>query len=204
MTYSIEFYALKEHDFAARLQSESPALLSELEARLRAEDEDDDGDDQESDGESDDDDDDEVIDHEASVSLILDAARRICQNDLPADCGEEYFCAFWWLLELTSERITICDFQDVRHLSYLEDIGIWPWFQRRTPSFPLPRSSESYPSAGFLSRQDMPEFVTTGIESIPPPRVASTASYALNARDELQHVVSTLIDDQLDLVAVLQ
>lgn len=205
MTYSIEFYALKEHEFAARLQSQSPSLLSELEARLRAEEEeDDDGDDDASDEESDGDDDDDVIDNEASLRLILDAARRICQNDLPADCGEEYFCAFWWLLELTSERITICDFQDVRRLSYLEDIGIWPWFQGRAPSFPLPHSSECDPNAGFLSWQDMPDIVSTGIQNLPPPRDTSTARYALIAREEFQHVLSTLIDDQLDLVAVLQ
>lgn len=89
-------------------------------------------------------------------------------------------------------------------MSYLEDIGIWPWFQRRAPSFPLPHSSESYPNAGFLSWQDMPDIVSTGIQNLPPPRDTSAARYALNARDEFQHVLSTLIDDQLDLVAVLQ
>lgn len=205
---SIEFYALKEHQFAARLQTQSQALLLDLEQRLNAElEEDDEEENSDDEFESEDDgdeDDEDVLDKAATIRVILSAAERICQNDLPVECGEEYFSAFRWLIELASERITICDFQDVRHLSYLEDIGIWPAFQRRTPSFPLPRNSEGYPSVGFLSRQDMPVFVSTGIQKLPQPLDPSIVSYVQNARDELQNVVSSLIDDQLDLVAVLQ
>ncbi|MES2792238.1 MAG: hypothetical protein V4719_21655 [Planctomycetota bacterium] len=146
----------------------------------------------------------EVLNKAAAIRAILSAAERICQNELPAECSEDYFSAFRGLIELASERITICDFQDVRHLSYLEDTAIWPWFQRRTPSFPLPRNSEAYPAVGFLSQRDMPEFVSTGIQKLPQPLDPSIVNYVQNARDELQNVVSSLIDDRLDLVAVLQ
>lgn len=212
MTYSIQFYAMKEHEFAERLRGHSKDLLSELERRLRAEieeQEEEDAFDVEElaagaydDNDTSDEDDDDT-DNESTIQAILNAARNICRNDLPPECGEEYFCALGWLLELTSEHITICEFQDFRYLGYLEDIGIWPWFQRRTPSFPMPRNSKGFPDAGFLSLRDMPEIAATGIQSLPPPRDPYTARYALNAREELQHVLSTLIEDQLDLVAVL-
>lgn len=208
MSYSIEFYALKEHEFAVRLQTQSQALLRELEQRLNAElkedDEEEYSDDEFQSEDDGDEDDEEVRDKTATIRVILSAAERICQNDLPAECGEEYFAAFRWLIELASEHITICDFQDVRHLSYLEDTAIWSWFQKRTPSFPLPRNSEGYPAVGFLSQQDMPEFVSAGIQKLPQPLDPSIVNYVQNARDELQNVVSSLIDDQLDLVAIFQ
>ena len=206
MSYSIEFYALKEEEFAARLQTQAPALLREMEQQLKSDFEgESDSDEEDEDGEDEDreDDDEEEQGNADTVHAILSAAKRICQNDLPADCGAEYFSAFQRLISLASEHITLCDFQDVRGLSYLEEIGIWPSFQRRTPVFPMPRNLEGYPGIGFLSRHDMAEFASTGIHKLPQPLDSSIASYVENARDELQFVIEGLINDQLDLVAVL-
>jgi hypothetical protein len=177
MGYTVTFYAMDGQRLARDMRDAPSDVLGKIESRLR-----------------------ERAPSEGTATRgVLDAAARLCRGDLPPDCDLEYFCALCWLAEVTAERVTICSFQDFRHLSYLEEIGIWPWMQRRPPPFPVPRCQDESPQVGFLSVNDIETFALPEFARLP----RSDDRDVLNARDEFRDVLESLVPDQLDLLGVL-
>lgn len=177
MGYTVTFYATSGQNIVRQMQNSPSELLARVESRMH----------------------DQRDMNPADVPIVLDTAGRICRGDLPPDCGLEFFSALCWLAEVTSERVTICPFQDFRHLSYLDEIGIWPWLLRHHPPFPIPRCSEPPPEVGFLSLNNIEQFVLSEFDKLPK----SDDRDIVNARDEFRDVLETLIPDKLDLLAIL-
>ncbi len=176
MAYTVTFYAMDGKAFAAEMRESFGDLLGRIEAR--------------------------ASEHSADAEAkrqVLAAAAAICRGDLPPECELEYFCALCWLAEVTSELVTVCSLQDFRHLSYLEEIGIWPWMLRRTPPFPVPRCQEEYPEVGFLSVEDIETLALPEFARLPQ----SDDREVLNARDDFRDVLESLVPDRLDLLGVL-
>jgi hypothetical protein len=134
------------------------------------------------------------------MQSTLSKVAEICQGKLPATCDVEYFNALCWLGEAVGEKVEICPFQDFRRLSYLDAVGIWPWFRRFPPPFSLPNSEENVSQAGFLPWTELESFALPEFSQLPD----TDDSDVLNARDEFRYVLETLIPDKLDLLAVLQ
>jgi hypothetical protein len=178
MGYAITFYALNGRDFARRLR-ESTTLLQEVEARIH----------EAAQGEYD----------EQGLHLALTTANIICRNEIPADCGLEYFYSLCWLAEVAAERVAIYPYQGFRHLSYLEEIGVWTWFQQARPPFAVPICNEPPPEVGFLAADDIEHRALPAFDALPPNECRDVN----NARDELKDVLETLVSDRLDLLAVL-
>ena len=136
---------------------------------------------------------------EEGVRDIVGKVATICRGKLPAICDDEYFDALCWLAEAVGDKVEICPFQDFRRLSYLDNVGVWPWFQRFPPPFSLPRGADDTPQAGFLPWSELKSFAIPEFSRLP----ATDDSDVLNARDELRFVLETLVPDRLDLLAVL-
>lgn len=133
------------------------------------------------------------------ILSTMTQAEAICQGNLPKDCDVEWFDAFCWIMDAMAEKIQISSFLGFRHLGYLEDIGIWPWMLRTKPPFAVPVCADPPPQVGYLSSEDMARIVVTGFPGLPAKRSREVAY----ARQEFQEVLETLVDDNLDLVAVL-
>jgi hypothetical protein len=178
MGYTITFYAIDGQVFARQLQESSEDLLEKIEQSLR----------------------DQPPEDDSARQVLLDAACRICRDDIPVDGGLEYFYALCWLAEVASERVTVCSFQGFRRLSFLDAIGFWPWLLRHPAPFPVPHSVDSCPAVGFFPVADMEAFLPLPESPRLPP---SEDRDVLNARDEFCDVLETLIRDRLDMLAVL-
>ncbi len=178
MGFTITCYAMDSQVFARQLQESPEDLLDRIDQLLQH----------------------QLPEDYTARQVLLDTARRICRDDIPADCGLEYFCALCWLAEIASERVTLCSFQGFRRLSFLEAIGIWPWLMRHAAPFPIPYSEDSCPSVGFFPVADMDAFLALPESARLPP---SKDRDVLNARDEFCDVLETLVRDRIDLLAVL-
>jgi hypothetical protein len=177
MGYTITFYALESQAFARQLLGSTEDVLQKIDERLRQ----------------------QSPENDAARETLLEAARAICNNNLPPECGWEHFHALAWLAEVTSERVPICPFQDFRHLSYLDDIGIWPWLERFKPPFAVPKVQEDVPQVGFLPADEIESFALPEFDRLPFTDDRDVA----NARDEFRDVLETLVADRLDLLALL-
>jgi hypothetical protein len=177
MGYTISFYAMDSQAVARRLRESSEDLLKKIEEQLRR----------------------QAPECESERQNLLNAARGICRGEIPENCGVEYFLALTWLAGETSERVPICRFQEFRRLSYLDAVGIWPWFARFQPPFALPRGEDDGPQAGFLPWAEIDSFAFPEFFRLP----ATEDRDVLNARDEFRYVLETLVPDKLDLLAVL-
>lgn len=176
MRYSVYFFAINAPAVAAR--SAQPAtLLDQMVGRIRATC--------------------QFSDNEIKDSLEL--ARRICSGQLPTDCEPGCFNALCWLLEVAGEKIEIPGFVLFRSQSYLDDIGIWPWFQIEAPPFPIPTCSDSPPETGFLSCSHIESIVLPAIDELPE----CSDHEADSARTYFSEVAESVQEDGLDLVAVL-
>lgn len=177
MGYTITFYAMDSQAFAQRLRESPDGLLEKIEQKLRE----------------------QSPEDEAAWKTLLDAVRAVCDGKLPDPCGWEHFYALGWLAEVTAERVPICPFRDFNHLSYLDDIGIWPWLERFTPPFPVPHCVEDVPKVGFLPADQIESFALPEFERLP----TTNDRDVINARDEFRDVLETLVPDGLDLLAIL-
>lgn len=177
MTHTCTFYAIDAQAFARQLLHSAGEVLAKVESRIRE----------------------QGYSNPVWIKRILDAVDVLCRGELPSDCGFEYFLGLCWVAGAAWEPVTICSFQDFRRLSYLEEIGVWPWLQRRAPPFPVPRCREEAPQVGFLAVEDIETFALAEFSHLPK----SVERDVLNARDEFRDVLDSLVVDHLDLLAVL-
>jgi hypothetical protein len=103
-----------------------------------------------------------------------------------------------WLAEVLGEKINIPSFNDFKAW-FLDDIGIWPWLLRSPSPFAVPVCSDPPPQVGFLSVDDMQRLALPGFNQLPPAGYPEV-DYA---RQEFQEVLESLVEDKLDLLAVL-
>lgn len=157
--------------------------------------------------------------------------RSICSGAQGKVQGVEYFDALCWIGNAVMEAIVIPEFDGMSTpfaTAYGIDPGAWEY---RAP-YQLPRAKESPPSAGYLpwtaieqfEFQEVDEFEQamadllpdrvgglmselsrqlTGKEIEVPRRPAPTKEQIAYARQEFRHVLETLVEDKLDLLAVL-
>jgi hypothetical protein len=118
---------------------------------------------------------------------------------LPDDCNIEYFDALCWLAEVGGEKIQVPEFAYFRGLRYLDDTGVWPWFQISPPPFPVPVCPDPFPEIGFLRGSDIEQQVLSSAGSLPKCQDAE----ATNARQQLLDVLETIVEDRLDVLAIL-
>ena len=176
MRHSVYFFALNSVSVADQF-AEPATLLERMEERIRKAN--------------------QFSDTEIADSIRL--ARQICEGRRPSDCEPGYFNALCWLLEMASEKVDIPGFVLFRGLSYLDSIGIWPWFQAESPPFPVPVCSAPPPEVGFLTCSRIASTVLPGIEQL--PECSDQEEDA--ARTHFQEVVETILEDGLDLLAVM-
>ena len=140
----------------------------------------------------------EFVEGEIQESMVL--ARQICAGNLPDDCEGGYFNALCWLCEVASEKVDIPGFSLLRSHGYIDDIGIWHWFQNQLPPFEIPTCSDPPPKVGFLASSD--------IGSIVLPALAEESDECSDkeaeiARTHFHEVVESVYEDGLDLLAVM-
>lgn len=177
MGYTVTFYAVKAHELARRMRETPDELLAQVEAQFRQ----------------------ESPTEDAALRVLRARVARICRGDLPADCDADDYLALCWLAEVAAERFQICGFEGFRRLSFLDELAIWPELKRHPAPFLLPRSANDYPSVGYLSVEDAKAFVGETFHQLPP----STDRDVNNLREDFHYAVTTLVADNLDLLAVL-
>jgi hypothetical protein len=183
MGHAITFFALNSQDFAHQMRNSEQELLDRIVQLVR----------RRSEGKPPD-------EHlESELPILLDAARRLCQNSVPHDCRHEYFYALCWLADVATERVVIGPFQKFSKFSYITEIGIWPWLLRTHPPFAVPVCREPPPQVGFLSSQDMQSWTLASLNDLPP----NNDREVNKARQDFRDVLESLLADQLDLLAVL-
>lgn len=124
---------------------------------------------------------------------------NICTGNFSEEDAADEINTLCWICELVGEKIDIPNFNMFRSVNYLDDIGIWPLFQREKPPFPVPICAHSLPEVGYMSLEAIEEQTETEFGALP----ACSDPQAEDARDELLGVMETLCDDKLDLVAIL-
>jgi hypothetical protein len=134
--------------------------------------------------------------------------------------------------DATMERVKIPEFCDLKWFSYVEQYGIIKGLSKYSAPFLLPRSKEIPPFAGYLPWTHMPAFEferfpghrTEAMDALRRQvdstfselskqlvgrRTASPSFGGLSreevafARQEFADVLATLVDDKLDLLAVI-
>ena len=176
MGYSLQFFALDAESIANQIRTEPEALLDRMARQVREKD---------------------AFDEE-ELQTALARAAAICEGRLPDDCDPDYFRALCWLMEVVSEEVRIGSFVDF-HWWFIEEAGIWPWLLRSRPPFPVPVCSDPSQQVGFLSVEDIERFALPAFDQLPPTDT-SEVSYA---RQEFREVLESLVEDKLDLLAVL-
>ena len=177
MGYTITFYAMDGQTFARQMRESPDELLAKVEPVFRQ----------------------QAPDDDAAWNVFRDRATKLCRGELPADSDADDYYALCWLVEVASQRFQICGFEEFRHPSFLEELAIWPELKRHPAPFPLPQSTDDYPSAGYLAVEQAKVFVEDTFHRLP----LSTDRDVLNTRDEFHYALTTLVDDNLDLLAVL-
>jgi hypothetical protein len=176
MGCSVYFYAMNANQVAEQFRGQPDVLVNRMKQLLR-------------DGGSD----------EEEIEECVEQAIAICGGELPDDCEMEYFFTFRWLIEGVSEEIEIGSFREFRSWFNFEEIAIWPWMTRTKPPFPVPVSDEPGAEVGFLSVEDIEQFALPAFKDLPPTDSPDVAY----SREEFKEVLETLVQDKLDLVAVV-
>ncbi len=173
MQYTITFFAASADELACRMRETSHEILERVRDYLE-----------------------NACDNPKHIPSLLSAADAICIGKLPVEASQDYFDAFFSIMNTEAEVIAIPLFQ-FNNSAYIEDIGIWPWTQQCPPPFPVPKSTEELaPQIGFLSCAFMREVVLPGIELLPACQLGGT-----HARIEFGEVVESVVEDGLDLIA---
>ena len=123
---------------------------------------------------------------------------ELVEGSCPEECSEKHFCLFGAILNALAEEIEIPVFVCVRGLSIVDEIGIWPWFQSSQVPFSVPTTSAPPPEVGLMTLAEIKTVFESGFDSLPPCSFDSE-----QARVEFKDVLETLIEDQLDLMAIL-
>ncbi|MES2792230.1 MAG: hypothetical protein V4719_21615 [Planctomycetota bacterium] len=133
------------------------------------------------------------------VLSTVSKVAAICEARLPADCDAEYFHALCWLAEVVGEKIAIPSFVAFRHIHFLNDTGVWQWLSRSEAPFSLPRCEDPPPTVGYINTDDMEQWAVPGLIQLP----AADIPESRYARQEFLEVLESLVEDKLDLLAVL-
>ena len=183
MSYTVTFFALGATDFADKLQSSQSELIRKVEERAR-----------EQLGAA------PTEEDLKDLRVLLDGAECTCSDELLSDSHPLHDSAMLWLADAVgAERVPFCKLQEFRHLSYLEETGIWDWLTHFPAPFPVPVCSDPPPAVGFLSRSRIIEILERDFDLLPETSDRDVD----NARDDFQFLLETLRDDGLDLLAVL-
>jgi hypothetical protein len=177
MGYSVHFFALHAADFGQQMVAAPQQIAERVAQRLR----------------------DQQCFTDREVQSTADKAALICQGELPRRCNSKFFDALAWIGEELGERIDVSSYQGFRRMSFLEEVGIWPWLLESRPSFAVPRCPEPPPQVGFLTAADMAKILDSGFAQLDP----SVSKEALYAREEFKDILESLVEDQLDLLAIL-
>lgn len=176
MRYSIYFFALDSKDFVNQL-AEPKVLLDRVAEQIRKQ---------------------KGFD-EQHVQDMVQFANCVGSGNFPEDCHTGYFDALCWLAEVAGEKVEIPEFVLFRGLSYLDDIGIWPMFRKSKPPFAVPVCSDPPPEVGFLGLSDMESTVLSEFNELPECEDPE----AVNARQQVYDVLESIVEDRLDVLAVL-
>jgi hypothetical protein len=171
MHYTVAFYAAKADDLWRTMTQEPDAVLQKVRTYVE-----------------------EAVIETGDVEPIMAAAASLCQGNVPPDAPQTYFDAFSSILQVLTERIEMSNYQ-FKHITYFEEIGIWPWTQLERPPFPMPQTTKSNVPLefGFLPCHLIRETVLPGMEQLPPTTEAKPA------RMEFAEIAESIADDNLDL-----
>lgn len=178
MHYSIDFYAFDGRAFARLLRESPDNILADVEKLLRH----------------------QIPNDEEAWDALRDRAKRFCRNDLPDDCDRDYFYTLSWLANAAgAEPVQICGFDGFRHLGFLGELAIWPELQHHPCPFPLPQCTDDHYCAGYMPVEAIKTFTEETFRQLPP----SIDRDVINLRDDFHYTLTTLADDNLDLLAIL-
>lgn len=172
MLYSVGFYALSGEAFAGELRKPSAKLKDKLQRFLKK----------------------RLKSNKDAFDDITAAAESIFRGRIPKNAPQDFFDAFFAILNVTTENIPVSSFNDFNYSAFLDEVGIWPWFQLEKPPFPMPRTKEGLPEFGYMSAAFIREVVLPGIPKLPPEEVARVA------RNQFAEIAESVSDDGLDLV----
>lgn len=161
----------------------------------------------------------------------MKCVRQFCAADLPDPCGEDYFWALCWIGDALMERIKVPEFSELRSYSLIEQYGVVPGLVHHPGPYVLPRAKDSPPVAGFLPRAEMKNFQFQEVsdrhrearkqlesevdqvfgqlgrqlagKEISVPRDELSAEQVRFAQRQFLDVLETLVEDNLDLLAVV-
>lgn len=186
MTYTIDFVAVNGAKLADMMLNDQDRLFSKIRHLMVA------------DGNPD-----------CDINLCLSLVFELCTNTSPADCGDDYFSALWWLCSSVGEQITIPVFTNLRSWDFVEQTGVMGLLSQHCPPFPIPHSHNNTMKVGYIPCRDYAQRDAENIEEEMAklagksllPRKWNESTIAL-ARQQLAEVVESLAYEDLDLVAI--
>lgn len=172
MLYSVQFFALKGEKFAATLRKPPAKLQDKLKRYVER----------------------ELKSDKEAIPPILAAAKSIFKGEIPKRSPQEFFDAFFAILNVSTERICPDNLTDFKSDYMLYDAGFWPWFHEEKPPFSFPLKKEPPPEFGYMSNTLMREVVLPGVRKLPP------CTDGRIARNQFAEIAESVADDGLDLV----
>lgn len=209
MSYTVHLFAHNGTDFALRLTSSAKDMVRKVERWAKS----------------------QGIRGD-SLQRGLQWVEKICRGDLQNQCHEDAFEALCWIGDAAMERIRIPEFTDLKRYSFIEEYGVVPGFLQHPAPYQLPRAKEAPPVAGYLPWTEMSSFsfaefsgdqrivlgelqnhVDSAFQQLGreflDKKVTAPRSHDLSreqvrfARQQFLDVLETLVEDNLDLLAVV-
>lgn len=177
MAYTIHFFAMKADVIGERFRREPEAVADEVVAKIA----------------------DDGQPTEQDLVNSRQFAQTVCTGNFSPEDAADEINTLCWMCELAGEKIDIPNFNFFRSVSFLEDIGIWPLFEEEKPPFPVPECTDGIPAVGYLSFASIKRHTESEFGELPECQ----DSQSEDARDDLLGIMETLVEDKLDLLAIL-
>lgn len=167
-----------------------------------------------------------------SLERGMKYVRELFATETPARSRECHFEALCWVGDAVMERIKLPEFSELSRYSDIVEYGIVPGLLQHPTPYPLPRSRESPPVAGYLPWEKMGDFLFQGVgdsareameqianevdrllagfsrrllgkDIAAPERHRLSREQIDYARQQFKGVLESLAEEQLDLLAVI-
>lgn len=162
----------------------------------------------------------------------MEHVKQLLANEIAARNREGHFEALCWLGDALMERIKLPEFSEISRFSDIVEYGIVPGLLQHPAPYPVPRSPESPPVAGFLPWEKMADFSFQGVgdrdraimeqianevdglmaglsrqllgkDIAAPERRRLSQEQIDYARRQFKDVLESLAEDHLDLLAII-
>lgn len=173
MLYSVEFFSVDSIGLSNRLSRDTQSLVSKVKPWLRK----------------------RLKGKGKELDEILFAIEKIGVSEIPKNTPQPYFDALYAILNVYGEPITVRGLDSFNSCLYLEETGIWPWFDQDKFPFKVPKQKNSPPEFGYASANLLKNEVLPGLDNF------ETSEECQGTINSLEEIVESVVEDNLDLIA---